>query len=160
MKTGRVCMELIRCRGHPNVQLAHPSTLELDRRGRLTPRGDCVACVSCRGGGRCAAKRGLAAMYFAVLALEPPFYAGFRVFGVSPGRPVGERMVVRRSLHPADSVMVAASTPARGVPGEARRLLASSFSRCLVLHVVLDVDAEDVLAGGVVENPEDPGDAE
>ncbi len=39
---------IVKCRGHPNVQLTHSTTLEFAREPRLTPRGDCIACVSTR----------------------------------------------------------------------------------------------------------------
>jgi len=156
----RVCLSLFRCHGHPNVQLSHPTTLELERSGRLTPRGDCIACVDCRGDAGCASRRGLAALYVAALGL-PAGYAGFRVYGVSPGVELGDRLVVRKSLHTRDSLIVAASLAAADVGDSVRRLLASSFTRCLALHVVfeIDVDPEDVLAGRVVKNPTDSGDS-
>jgi len=31
--------------GHPNVRVTHPTTLELTREARLTPRGDCIVAV-------------------------------------------------------------------------------------------------------------------
>ena len=45
MSLGRV---YIACRGHPNVQLLHETTLEATVEDRLTPRGDCIACVGAR----------------------------------------------------------------------------------------------------------------
>lgn len=38
--------EIIRCRGHENVKATHRSTLEITREDFLTPRGDCIICVS------------------------------------------------------------------------------------------------------------------
>jgi len=154
---GGVCLELLRCHGHPNVQLQHGSTLELDASPRLTPRGDCVACVGCRGEGKCAERPGLAAFYLAVFSLEDPIYAGLRIYGFSPGVSPTGRMVIRKSLHRRDSVIIGASLAARDVPSLVRRLLASSFARCLALHVVLelDVEAEDILPRSVVEDPHD-----
>jgi len=38
--------EVIHCRGHENVRATHRSTLEFTREGYLTPRGDCILCVS------------------------------------------------------------------------------------------------------------------
>ena len=32
--------------GHPNVRATHPSTLEITRETRLTPRGDCIVAVA------------------------------------------------------------------------------------------------------------------
>lgn len=31
--------------GHPNVRATHPTTLELTKEARLTPRGDCIVAV-------------------------------------------------------------------------------------------------------------------
>ncbi|HID18145.1 TPA: DUF371 domain-containing protein [Candidatus Bathyarchaeota archaeon] len=31
--------------GHPNVRATHPTTLELTREARLTPKGDCIVAV-------------------------------------------------------------------------------------------------------------------
>ncbi|MDV3103975.1 DUF371 domain-containing protein [Thermococcus waiotapuensis] len=39
-------VEIIRCRGHGNVRATHRSTLEFTREDYLTPRGDCIICVS------------------------------------------------------------------------------------------------------------------
>ena len=38
--------EVIHCRGHENVRATHKSTLEFTREDYLTPRGDCILCVS------------------------------------------------------------------------------------------------------------------
>ncbi|NJE05015.1 DUF371 domain-containing protein [Thermococcus sp. M36] len=38
--------EVIRCRGHKNVRATHKSTLEFTKEDYLTPRGDCILCVS------------------------------------------------------------------------------------------------------------------
>ncbi|MFA4719462.1 DUF371 domain-containing protein [Pyrococcus kukulkanii] len=38
--------EVIRCRGHPNVKATHRSTLEITKESYLTPRGDCIICIS------------------------------------------------------------------------------------------------------------------
>ena len=38
--------EVIHCRGHRNVRATHRSTLEITREDFLTPRGDCIICVS------------------------------------------------------------------------------------------------------------------
>ncbi|AEH24090.1 DUF371 domain-containing protein [Pyrococcus yayanosii] len=38
--------EVIRCRGHPNVRATHRSTFEITKEDFLTPRGDCIICVS------------------------------------------------------------------------------------------------------------------
>ncbi|WP_168371200.1 DUF371 domain-containing protein [Pyrodictium occultum] len=151
------CIRLLRCRGHPNVQLAHPSTLELEREPRLTPRGDCVACVSCQGSiAGCSSGKGLAALYIAALSLHPPGAAGAVVEGLSPAAEPG-RLIARRSCHRRDSVVIAADKAARDLPEGLRRLLASSYTRCLALYVVFtpdgDVDTVYELAGCVVEDP-------
>lgn len=39
-------IEIIRCRGHENVKATHRSTLEFTKEDYLTPRGDCIICVS------------------------------------------------------------------------------------------------------------------
>ncbi|WP_297490813.1 DUF371 domain-containing protein [Thermococcus sp.] len=38
--------EVIHCRGHENVRATHKSTLEFTKEDYLTPRGDCILCVS------------------------------------------------------------------------------------------------------------------
>jgi len=38
--------EVIHCRGHGNVKATHRSTLEITTEDFLTPRGDCIICVS------------------------------------------------------------------------------------------------------------------
>ncbi len=39
-------VEIIHCRGHENVKATHRSTLEFTKEDYLTPRGDCIICVS------------------------------------------------------------------------------------------------------------------
>ena len=39
-------VEIIHCRGHENVRATHRSTLEITTEDFLTPRGDCIICVS------------------------------------------------------------------------------------------------------------------
>ncbi len=38
--------EVVHCRGHENVKATHKSTLEFTKENYLTPRGDCIICVS------------------------------------------------------------------------------------------------------------------
>ena len=150
------CIELYQCRGHPNVQLAHDTTLELTSESRLTPRGDCIACISCRGEGRCLSRKGLGKLFIAALGLEEPHYAGIVIDGIAPGAARMERMIVRKSRHGSDTLLAEASRAASGVGHPLRRLLASSFTRCYALFVVLDVNPKDVLAGRVVKDAGDP----
>ena len=159
--TGKICVKLLRCRGHPNVQLAHRSTLELEKESSLTPRGDCIACVSCRGSPEdCARSKGLAALYVAALSLFPPGVAGTVVSGVSPASEPG-RLIARRSCHRADSILVAADKAAAEAPETLRRLLASSYTRCLALYLVFapddDVDTVYESVGCIVEDVGDGG---
>ncbi len=141
------------------MQLTHETTLELDRGEKLTPRGDCIACVSCRGE-PCSLTGGYASLYIAILAPFPPYVAVYRLHGLAPRRPArGERMVARKSMYEGDSILIAAGGAARDAPEAFRRLAASSFSRCLVLHATYspdsDVDPVDVLPGSVVKHPGD-----
>lgn len=150
------CIELYRCRGHPNVQLVHDTTLELTSEDRLTPRGDCIACVSCRGEGKCLSRKGLGKLFIAALGLEEPHYAGIVVDGIAPGAARVERMVARKSRHGGDTILAEASRAASDAGRPLRKLLASSFTRCYALFVVLDINPEDVLTGRVVEDTGDP----
>ncbi len=104
-------------------------------------------------------------MFIAAFSLEEPYVATARVYGWSLPRPSGGRMIVRRSGERRNSLMIRASASAAELPGGLRRLLSSSFTRCFVLRVTLaglgdEVDAVDVLPGGVVEDAGDSGDAE
>ncbi|AEC52412.1 hypothetical protein PNA2_1497 [Pyrococcus sp. NA2] len=38
--------EIIMCKGHENVKATHKSTLEITKENFLTPRGDCIICIS------------------------------------------------------------------------------------------------------------------
>ncbi|ABM80155.1 DUF371 domain-containing protein [Hyperthermus butylicus] len=131
------CIAVVRCRGHPNVQLAHESTLELEERSVLTPRGDCIACISCSGGEElrsCATRRGLAVLI--IFAAEPGgSVASFAVYGLSPGSRPG-RLVARRSCHTADSIVVAGSAAAADAPRRLARILSSGFARCYAVYTV------------------------
>ena len=40
-----ILLKLVRCRGHPDVQLLHKSTLEFTPDKVVTIRGDCIFCV-------------------------------------------------------------------------------------------------------------------
>ncbi|NOZ89550.1 MAG: DUF371 domain-containing protein [Crenarchaeota archaeon] len=159
---------LLRCRGHPNVQLAHASTLELEAGERLTIRGDCVACVACRGPlgevEEAASRRGLAKLFIAAWHPWPPRVEAAVVDGLSPAeRPQG-RLVVRRSCHRRGSVMVAASASASTLPRGLASLLSSGYSVCYALLVYYtpqgaeaEVDAVYEAAGCVVEDAEGRG---
>ncbi|OWJ55203.1 hypothetical protein Pdsh_04015 [Pyrodictium delaneyi] len=156
-----MCIKLLQCRGHPNVQLSHPSTLELEKEASLTPRGDCIACVSCKGDlGECVEEKGLAALYIAALSFFPPGVASTIVSGLSPAaRP--RRLIARRSCHRVDSIVIAANRAAADVPENLRRLLMSSYTRCLALYLVLapddNVDTVYESVGCIVEDMSDRG---
>lgn len=156
-----VCVALLRCRGHPNVQLYHESTLELEKEARLTIRGDCIACIGCRDGGEaeCASRRGLAKLYIAAFN---SFYAAsgkvgvVAIDGLAPGVKPG-RSIVRKSCYAQDSLVLRASVSARDLPASIKSLLQSSFTRCTALYIVftpasINVDSIYELSGCIVEN--------
>ena len=125
------------------MQLTHRSTFELEEGDRLGVRGDCVACIDCQGGDgarRCATLPGLAKLFIVALQLHPPRVEGAVVDGLSPAREP-ERLIVRRSCYRSRSLIVGASRAAAQLPQELRRLLASGFTRCLALLVVLSHNA-------------------
>ena len=160
-----VRLVLLRCRGHPDVQLYHSSTLEIETEERLTVRGDCIACVSCRGDverlEEAASGKGLGKLVLAALFPWPPRLAWGVVDGLLPGERPGGRLVARKSCHRRGSLLVAASRSAAELPRELALTLSSGFARCLAVYASFtpegfeeEVDAVYEAAGCVVENPE------
>jgi hypothetical protein len=137
-----VCIDLYKCRGHLNVAADHKSTFELERDARLGVRGDCVVCVGCssRKDGGCASLKGLAALYLVALQLWPPKVVWVPVYGSSPGSKPS-RFIVRKSGHRENSLIVEATKASADLPQEVREALASPFTKCLALHVVLSEQA-------------------
>ena len=154
-----VCIALLRCRGHPNVQAHHRSTLELEEESRLTVRGDCVVCVSCQGSDvarECSSMKGLGKLVIAALRPYPPGVEAAGVDGYTPGQRPG-RLIARRGCHLSNSILVGASHSAGSLPPRLRRSLSSGFTRCLALLVSYrpegvdeDVHPVDALPGCVV----------
>jgi hypothetical protein len=144
-QTGRdqpPCTAVLECRGHPNVALRHETTLEFEESSVLTPRGDCIACISCRGGDGvrgCAALRGYALAY--IVAFNPwDGVEQFSIYGFSPGQKP-RRLIVRKSEHVKDSIIVRASASASELPRRLVELLRSPFTRCMVLYAVLPLES-------------------
>ncbi len=127
---------MLRCRGHPNVQAAHPTTLELEEESFLTIRGDCIVCVKCKGAGKLrelAAEKGLAKLF--IIAINPflsPYIAYAIIDGFFPAK-YPERLIVRKSLRRENSISICSSLSASELPGSLRRLLKSSYTKCYVL---------------------------
>ena len=46
------CYELVKARGHPNIQATHRTTIEVTKNSHLTLRGDCIIGVSADRGAR------------------------------------------------------------------------------------------------------------
>jgi hypothetical protein len=139
------CLAVLKCRGHPNVTLTHETTLEFEETDILTPRGDCIACVSCSGGEgvrECAKLSGLALVYLvAVNPWEEPH--SFNIYGFSPeSRPL--RLIVRKSEYKAESIIVKSSAAAADVPRGLAETLKSPFTRCFTLYAVLPVELASV----------------
>lgn len=120
----------------------HKSTFELEKDTRLGVRGDCVVCVGCSSSkdGGCASLKGPAAIYLVAIQLWPLKVVWVPVYGTSPGSKPS-RLIVRRSSHRENSLMVDATRASADLPDEVRRALTSPFTKCLALHVVLSEQA-------------------
>ena len=154
------------CRGHADVQLGHRSTLELEARGTLTIRGDCVACVSCRNTEEledCAGLRGLGKLFIVGFSLSPPHVEGLVVDGLLPGKPPRGRLVARKSCH-RPALLLGAPVAAADASTGLRLVLSSPTGRCVALLFALtgcgEVDPVYEAAGCVVEDPRDPEDGQ
>lgn len=156
------CIEVYLCRGHPNVSLRHESTLELSEEDRLTPRGDCIACIELRPlTSQCSLRlrEAYAALY--IMAVDPDGHrAVYKCSGYSPADPRGTGHVARRSWEPARSMIVGSDCSAASL----RRVLEeggvdyrSPFTRFMVLlyYIACSVDTVDEPPRGVIENPPD-----
>ncbi|RUM47947.1 MAG: hypothetical protein DSY37_00960 [Hyperthermus sp.] len=158
----RFCFSLVACKGHPNVEADHPSTLELERDERLGVRGDCIVCVGCRqrrstpSPSECARLRGLAKLYLVAAPLESMKIEYVEVNGFSPASKA-KRIIVRKSSVRHDSVIVNASLSSRDLKQELKGALRSSFTMCFGLLITytpsFDIDSENILARSIVEDP-------
>ena len=133
MKTGVV---LVVCRGHPNVQLLHETTLEATVEPRLTPRGDCIACVSAKVKihGPC---RGLARGFILVYNFDGK--AAVARFTGTAGD--CRKPIIRRSSFCRDALVCNASLSARSIHGLAK-LLQSPFARAVIVVEFYEAGAE------------------
>jgi len=157
---------LLRCRGHPNVQAYHETTLELEESNVLTVRGDCIICTSCSNtdkARRLAARKGIArALLVAVNPFIEPYIASAEVNGFLPGREP-RRLIIRRSSYVGDSLVVCSDRSASQLPAEMRKLLQSSYTMCYALLVASilsdDIDSIYELAGCIIEDTLSPSSA-
>jgi hypothetical protein len=157
---------LLSCRGHPNVQAAHETTLELEESPNLTIRGDCIICVECKNtdsARQLVAERGLSKLF--LIAVNPfikPYVAGLSIDGFSPGKKP-RRLIVRKSYYTKDALMICSSKSAAELPAEFRKLLQSSYTKCFALLVLsrpIDhINSIYELAGCVVEDTSHPNTA-
>ncbi len=152
-------LALSRCKGHPNIQASHPTTLELEEESFLTIRGDCIVCIECTGADklrRLAAGKGLAKLF--IVAVNPflsPYIAYAIVDGFLPAKKP-KRLIVRKSAHRENSVMVCSSLGASELPIGLRKMLRSSYTKCYALIAFStpgdNVDTIYELAGCIVKD--------
>ena len=150
---------LLRCRGHPNIQASHPSTLELEEESFLTIRGDCIVCIECTGADelrRLATGKGLAKLF--IVAMNPflsPYIAYAIVDGFLPAKQP-KRLIARKSAHRENSVIICSSLSASELPSDLRKLLRSNYTKCYALLVSStlsdNIDAVYELVGCVVKD--------
>jgi len=154
-----LALTLLRCRGHPDVQVSHPTTLELEEESFLTIRGDCIVCIECTGADelrKLAAGKGLVKLF--IVAMNPflsPYIAYAIVDGFLPAKQP-KRLIVRKSTHRENSVIICSSLSALELPSDLRKLLRSNYTKCYALLVSStlggDVDAVYELAGCIVKD--------
>jgi len=154
-----LALALSKCKGHPNIQASHPTTLELEEEPFLTIRGDCIVCVECTDADelrRLATRRGLAKLF--IVAMNPflsPYIAYAIVDGFLPAKQP-RRLIVRKSAHRENSVIICSSLSASELPSDLRRLLRSNYTKCYALLVSStlggNVDAVYELAGCIVKD--------
>ncbi len=121
-------------RGHPNVTLNHTNTLEFTREERLTPRGDCIACVAVNTDrlARCGST-GFSRLIMIVLPL-----AGrprkTTVCGISVKPKSKQRLVVRKTSVETSNTLIKLATIAAGdLEPSIREVLKSSYTKCIII---------------------------
>ncbi len=154
-----MALTLLRCRGHPNIQASHPTTLELEEEPFLTIRGDCIVCIECTGAEelrRLTTGKGLAKLFIVAMnTFLSPYIAYTIIDGFLPAkRP--KRLIVRKSAHRENSVIICSSLSASELPSDLRKLLRSNYTKCYALLVSStlsdNIDAVYELAGCIVKD--------
>ncbi len=121
-------------RGHPNIVLSHTNTLEFTREERLTPRGDCIACVAVDTDrlARCGST-GFSRLVMIILPL-----AGkprkTTVCGISVKPKSKQRLVVRKTPVETSNTLIKLATIAAGdLEPSIKEMLKTSYTKCIII---------------------------
>ena len=120
-------------RGHPNVVLHHVNTLEFTREERLTPRGDCIACVGVDTDklAECGSA-GFSRLTIIVLPLvgRP---RKITICGISVKPKSKQRLVVRKTYAETSNTLIKTATmAARDLGPSVKEALKKSYTKCLI----------------------------
>lgn len=152
----KICIDVIKCRGHPNIQATHSSTLEFEEKESLTPRGDCIVCISCSKitTNNCHLYPGYAKVLLIAMQPLPPAISSLEIHG-RPSLDKTRRLIIRKSTERKNALLIQASKAARDIPLTMKKLLQSPFTNCIALYASLNlrIDSKDVLPRSIIENP-------
>ena len=153
----RVCVEVYVCRGSPNIQLHHDTTLELERESKVTPRGTCIFGVACRPlTGRCKPENGFAKLILYCFNPVEKKHAFYICHGFAPKERKGDRLIARKSYFEENSIIVGSNCVASRARRALGRCCSSAFSQCIaviIYAVCKDTNPKNITSRSIVKNP-------
>ena len=152
----KACIEVYVCRGSPNIQLYHDTTLELEREPKITPRGTCIFGISCGPlTSKCDLGDGLAKHILYCFGPAEKKHASYICHGFAPKTRKGDRLIARKSYFEENSIIVGSNCVASSARRALGRCCSSVFSHCIaviVYAICKDTDSENITPRSIVED--------
>lgn len=152
----KACIEVYVCRGSPNVQLYHDTTLELEREPRITPRGTCIFGISCRPlASKCDLGEGFAKLILYCFNPAEKNHAFYICHGFSPKTRKGDRLIARKSYFEENSIIIGSDCVASNARRALGRCCSSVFSHCIaviIYAVCKNANSKNIASRSIVKN--------
>jgi len=145
--TGHViCIATVHGKGHPNITLEHPTSLELSGEDFLTPRGDCIACISvnleefskCKTSTEKDEKVLGRLIFFSTSFLEKTSHA--TICGLYVGLQEEKRAVIRKTGSLVSGTLLSNSThSAKDLKKDKIATMKSGLSKCIAVLTLIEL---------------------
>ncbi len=136
-----ICLRAYKGKGHPNIAATHETTLEVVEEARLTPRGDCIVCVSAKPSKKncrqCVERKTCLA---AAILIAMDADGIVRVEKLHGKCGDWKKPIIRASGNCRDAILCSTGRASSTLSREIIELLRSGFTRCILFVTVIGLD--------------------